>query len=202
VEAVVVLGFAALAATFVVPLLTPDFSKARAHAQRSSCQQNLKQVSLGLLEYTQDYDEQFPLVKVNKVTHNVPPYTYPYGWADAIQPYLRNLQVLQCPSETHPPNRAKDAVQANFTDYWYNSHLPGLGLVDISHPATTVFAGDGNDGSDLTNARYSKSSFPSAWLNGAKSPLRRHLDGANYAWLDGHIKWYQPGQVKLTQLKK
>src|SRR5690349_14123074 len=38
------------------------FARARENARRSSCQSNLKQISLGLIQYAQDYDERFPQI--------------------------------------------------------------------------------------------------------------------------------------------
>ena len=38
----------------------PVFARARENARRSSCQSNLKQIGLGLMQYTQDYDEYYP----------------------------------------------------------------------------------------------------------------------------------------------
>src|SRR4028118_1774787 len=42
-------------------ILFPVFARARENARRSSCQSNLKQIGLGILQYTQDYDEKLPL---------------------------------------------------------------------------------------------------------------------------------------------
>jgi len=41
-------------------ILFPVFARARENSSRSSCQSNLKQIGLGFLQYTQDYDERFP----------------------------------------------------------------------------------------------------------------------------------------------
>jgi prepilin-type N-terminal cleavage/methylation domain-containing protein len=41
-------------------VLFPVFGRARENARRSSCQSNLKQIGMGLLQYTQDYDESYP----------------------------------------------------------------------------------------------------------------------------------------------
>lgn len=41
--------------------------------QMSSCQSNLKQIGLGMMQYVRDYDEQFPIAR---------------SWADGLKPYL------------------------------------------------------------------------------------------------------------------
>ena len=39
-------------------ILFPVFARARENARRASCQSNLKQIGLGIAQYTQDYDER------------------------------------------------------------------------------------------------------------------------------------------------
>ena len=41
-------------------ILFPVFARARENARRASCQSNLKQIGLGIMQYTQDYDEKMP----------------------------------------------------------------------------------------------------------------------------------------------
>ncbi len=61
------------------------FGGARSNARSASCQSNLKQIGLGLIQYTQDYDERYPLA-TSKGSE--------YGWAQEIQPYLKSLQIF------------------------------------------------------------------------------------------------------------
>jgi prepilin-type N-terminal cleavage/methylation domain-containing protein len=39
-------------------ILFPVFSRARENAKRATCQSNMKQIGLAMLQYTQDYDER------------------------------------------------------------------------------------------------------------------------------------------------
>ena len=57
IELLVVIAIIAILAA----ILFPVFARARENARRSSCQSNLKQIALGIKQYTQDYDEKFPL---------------------------------------------------------------------------------------------------------------------------------------------
>ena len=61
IELLVVIAIIALLAA----ILFPVFGRARENARRSSCQSNLKQIGLGLLQYNQDYDEYMPLSRSN-----------------------------------------------------------------------------------------------------------------------------------------
>jgi prepilin-type N-terminal cleavage/methylation domain-containing protein/prepilin-type processing-associated H-X9-DG protein len=89
IELLVVIAIIAILAA----ILFPVFAQAREKARQSSCQSNLKQLGNAVMMYVQDYDEQLP-------------YNYHYSngqanlwwWEDDVQPYIKNLQVLICPS--------------------------------------------------------------------------------------------------------
>src|SRR3982750_2052617 len=80
----------------IIPILAailfPAFARARENARRASCQSNLKQLGLGVMQYVQDYDEKFPLYAADNDKAR--------GWAVLLQPYVRSTQILQCPSES------------------------------------------------------------------------------------------------------
>ncbi len=86
IELLVVIAIIAILAA----ILFPVFARARENARRSSCQSNLKQIGLGFLQYSQDYDEKF--LSRRDASNNK-------GWPQLIQPYLKSYQILQCPSE-------------------------------------------------------------------------------------------------------
>src|SRR5687768_46128 len=86
IELLVVIAIIAILAA----ILFPVFAKAREAARKSSCGSNVRQLSLGLMQYMQDYDEAFPRDIQSGVV----------GWAEAIQPYVKNVAVMQCPSES------------------------------------------------------------------------------------------------------
>src|SRR5690606_3441897 len=105
IELLVVIAIIALLAA----ILFPVFARVRENARRASCQTNLKQISLGILQYVQDYDETFPLSmdKPSGTTN---------GWSATIQPYIKSSQIFQCPSQ---PNRDTIALPNGITtDGW------------------------------------------------------------------------------------
>ena len=59
VEVTVVIGLLVV----LVIALSPVFQRARENPHKRSCQSNLKQILLAFQQYTQDFDEVFPLLK-------------------------------------------------------------------------------------------------------------------------------------------
>jgi len=93
IELLVVIAIIAILAA----ILFPVFAKARGKARQASCLSNMKQLGLGLMSYTSDYDEMFP-----------PSYSYLNGsggaggynhWSGAISPYVKSNQIYVCPGD-------------------------------------------------------------------------------------------------------
>jgi prepilin-type N-terminal cleavage/methylation domain-containing protein/prepilin-type processing-associated H-X9-DG protein len=87
-------------------ILFPVFARARENARRSSCMSNMKQMGLGLMMYSQDYDERMPLASYQYPV--VGAYHYPNGrlatakgrgWYSMIFDYMKDWHVFNCPSE-------------------------------------------------------------------------------------------------------
>jgi prepilin-type N-terminal cleavage/methylation domain-containing protein/prepilin-type processing-associated H-X9-DG protein len=57
IELLVVIAIIAILAS----ILFPVFARARENARRASCMSNFKQIGLAVMQYTQDYDEKYPL---------------------------------------------------------------------------------------------------------------------------------------------
>jgi prepilin-type N-terminal cleavage/methylation domain-containing protein/prepilin-type processing-associated H-X9-DG protein len=206
IELLVVIGIISILAA----ILFPVFARARENARRASCQSNLKQVALGFAQYTQDYDEAYP-----PYYNSIGTGTLPYGWADMIQPYVKSTQVLQCPSDTKAPGLSPTAV--GYSDYGYNGNLGTIGGVATSggrkvsiltQSALTVLACDGYTPVDATNftvgcgwgtltcsAGLADLTPPNSSIT---APAQRHLEGMNYAFADGHVKWYKSADANTS----
>ncbi len=89
IELLVVIAIIAILAA----ILFPVFARARENARRTSCLSNLKQIGLGMMQYSQDFDEKFPTIR-NLTTGQSGFYT----WDAAIMPYVKSKQVFMCPS--------------------------------------------------------------------------------------------------------
>jgi len=113
IELLVVIAIIAILAA----ILFPVFAQAREKARQTSCLSNQKQLSTGVLMYTQDYDELFPLafgydtglgewgwnfrmpVPLSWATPvDARARASASNWINATGPYLKNYQIVTCPS--------------------------------------------------------------------------------------------------------
>src|SRR5688500_12598005 len=113
IETVVILAIVVILAAILMPV----FSRTKCNDRRTACQRNLKLIAYGMKQYIQDYNERYPPISLNNTRIGS---DHPFGWADGLQPYLKSVQVLQCPSEPTGPN--PDPTQVGYTDYWYNAN--------------------------------------------------------------------------------
>ena len=187
IELLVVIAIIAILAA----ILFPVFARARENARRSSCQSNLKQISLGVIQYTQDYDERYP----NALTGNT---TGIIGWADAIQPYLKSYQIYQCPSETDvAPVQTTDPNLGGYTDYWYNArlsfnasnsqHNSGINQSAVTSPTLTIMLGGGSADSSSggSTARYRANGCNPSGSATLANPTTTNCTGIELATVNG-----------------
>jgi prepilin-type N-terminal cleavage/methylation domain-containing protein/prepilin-type processing-associated H-X9-DG protein len=212
IELLVVIAIIAILAA----ILFPVFARARENARRASCQSNLKQIALGVFQYTQDYDEMLPR---NRVSATLVSPTNPYGWADMLQPYLKSTQIFQCPSETNSMGTsvgangsAPSVTAAGYSDYYMNNAARQISVAVLDSPAITVLLGDGESGNGDNKYDGCLDSYADQTSGGTVGsactaaqpyitdlvPAGRHLDGANYAFADGHVKWLKGSIISGT----
>ena len=199
IELLVVIAIIAILAA----ILFPAFARARENARRASCQSNLKQIALGIFQYTQDYDEKFPTYYTN--TAYVVANPQPYAWSDELQPYIKSLQIYQCPSESSTPT--SNASAAGYNDYGINLRLiygdistdgtsgaaGAKSLSVLTQPSVTVMMFDYTSTNATANFSVGCPTRPCSAATPLATypvgPPMRHLEGMNYSFTDGHVKW-------------
>src|SRR5262249_34189184 len=146
IELLVVIAIIAILAA----ILFPVFGRARENARRSSCLSNLKQIGLGIMQYTQDYDEQFP--KAWRGSANTgSAATDKYKWMDAIFPYVKSEQIFNCPSHTLP-------VTINAVTY--DSYSFRNGTKYGSYACNSAYWGQANPGGPIGGSSPALSALP------------------------------------------
>ncbi|MDR3708193.1 MAG: DUF1559 domain-containing protein [Capsulimonadaceae bacterium] len=99
IELLVVIAIIAILAA----ILFPVFATAREKARQTSCASNMKQLGLGLLQYSQDYDELMPCGTqgAGNVINGVTQDGRGLGWAGQVYAYVKSVGLYACPDDTH-----------------------------------------------------------------------------------------------------
>ena len=115
IELLVVIAIIAILAA----ILFPVFAQARESARMTSCLSNMRQLGTALRMYAQDYDEIYPAIRfVDRDFRG----HWPYGWRNVVYPYIKNKQVMACPSN---PNSVPNGPGTNINSE--GSNLNGEG---------------------------------------------------------------------------
>lgn len=188
IELLVVIAIIAILAA----ILFPVFAQAREKARQANCISNTKQYATATLMYVQDYDEAFPFSAYSGENMCVATFYW------AVQPYVKNNEITQCPSEKNalvladvfkplPPctNSPTGTGYAINSMLFANGYIPGataVSLAAINRPAETFMTYDGND------------AFNSTYQAQLQLVQARHSENISVNYVDGHSK-----AVKGTQ---
>ena len=161
----------------VTAILYPVYQRPRYNNHRSSCQSDLKQLGLAFIQYTQDYDEQFPrgVTALNN------------GWAGEIFPYVKSTGIYHCPD---------DPTAGDHISYAENQRIAGLNLDKFSDAQYTVAL------YESTTLNCDPSTPETVSMTGLTAPQdsTRHDSIAttfalNFLAVDGHVRMIKPGQI-------
>ena len=196
IELLVVIAIIAILAA----ILFPVFAKAREKARQSSCLSNVKQLALAALQYVQDYDEVFPLLKSNVGVDSAPPavsfagFSIQNYWAVLLVPYVKNDQCWICPSTRVPSYFVNSYLSVEHGPYVY--HLPNTSITLGAVPAPAMTPMMADDDQTAYGAYAGGHTCPAYGDRGyapastcATRVGETHNGGGNYVFVDGHAKW-------------
>jgi prepilin-type N-terminal cleavage/methylation domain-containing protein/prepilin-type processing-associated H-X9-DG protein len=153
IELLVVIAIIAILAA----ILFPVFAQAREKARSTSCLSNIKQLGIGTMMYSQDYDECYPLaVAQYGANYFNGGYSFPAGWdnpvdaafelasnvtwSNATQPYVKNQGILSCPSaaKTDIGWSVGQRKEPGYVSYSYNGLLHSYSQAGVVAPADVI----------------------------------------------------------------
>ncbi|MBT3380355.1 MAG: type II secretion system protein [Lentisphaerae bacterium] len=190
VELLVVIGIMAILMSILLPVTT----KIRENGRRVACSANLRQLGTAMHLYMQEYDQS--MCPHDDADSGNPEWRWDTIYLNLAPYYSDNHDILKCPKDRSWTRPASGAT-GRWWSYGFN-HACGYGgammTTDfVDPPGTAVFFdSDESDGGveDDGNRPYQ---------NIASKAYRRHLQGLNVMFFDGHVQWRRPSSLTNAQ---
>ncbi|HEX8833141.1 MAG TPA: DUF1559 domain-containing protein [Abditibacteriaceae bacterium] len=241
IELLIVIAIIAILAS----ILFPVFARARENARRATCQTNLKNIGLAVIQYSQDYDETLPSHDSNQAgqANSYDTTLSPYIGAIASRNGTARMNIWTCPSEAFSyRGTSKDKTPRSYVlvrnanagaantptgcdvsnparavgtcGAGWGKDTRGRRLAQIEAPAGTFYLAEKHNtatqigstsGHVIDYPLYSTLSTNSQDRTTALAPelgstaqvtitpdMYPHMEGFNYLYCDGHVKWLRP----------
>lgn len=205
IELLVVIAIIAVLAA----ILFPVFAQAREKARAASCLSNCRQLGLAIQMYADDHDAAFPCSCLRSMTMGGDMMSQNMqSWLETTLPYIKSRGLYRCPSDSSP--LWNDMELPRQSSYGFNAYfIPiqepyyGLSQAQIVRPAECVLVTEladtwhedffmpmyWGDLPKVANAEMQMMEWDMMQGEPMSLALRRHTEGANYVFAEGHAKW-------------
>lgn len=187
--------------SILASMLLPSLSRAREMARRTSCTSNMRQLNLGIQQYTQDYDERLPPAAVgNDGAGQLGGWVYysQFGSGSnsakfdvtkgAIYTYIKSTQVFVCPDDTQGQNNGDSyAINSCALTQTGNGMSGAKTLAAFDEVTKWMLLSEENTFQNTTDDGYQ--------LVVTNKFSDRHTNGSIISFMDGHTKWYRTDKI-------
>jgi prepilin-type N-terminal cleavage/methylation domain-containing protein len=191
VELLVVVAIIAILASLLLPALTRAGSKAR----QASCLNNLRQIGIGLQNFSMDHEGKVPMqLSTNQGGSREfnsqhlainPALSFSFHHFQPLSNQLQNVHVLACPADNRDAQRSFATLSDSQISYWVNTSAR-------FGETLSIIAGDRN----VTNSTSRNSTNAVAWT----ASLHRWQGDLLYG--DGHVErvrsFQPPGAAEVS----
>ncbi len=174
-------------------ILFAVFGRVQENGRSTVCQSKLKQLALAVQQYSQDSDGRYPNDRVQP----------------QLFPYIKSTALIECPTHEGRSLPFPGTPDSHFYiwGYYYNGvqlnikgkdqsgiSFTGRHEASVLNTSTTWVFGDDNP-AFLPTAGGGGFLAYSQCGTGQGFWATLHNGGANYAFLDGHVKWLTPSAI-------
>jgi len=199
IEILVVISIITILFSIILPLL----KKAREKARQAVCMNNLRQISIALSLYIDDYDGYFPCADDPL---SISPYYWLWmgrGWRKLLTPYIKKSITEKDPSILYCPSDRTAPIKWESTSYGYSMsfyHSPEQ-INMMTDPSYTY---DINKIMPSIGQKSSKVKYPdkkiviAEWLDnhtGTNSGWWSWKGSRNYLFVDGHVEFLKAEKI-------
>lgn len=185
-------------------ILFPVFANARDRARQITCLSNVRQLSMAIFMYAQDYDEVL-ISSVHRIADegggSISDDMWPI-WPAYLRPYVENEEVYICPEVAGVGRYVETWGERGWASVGLNRDIENrftnvpYSLVWFDEPSRTILLADSTPGE--TDKPIKARGFQ---IIGDREPNTqaaisdRHNEGTNVGFLDGHAKWHKASRI-------